>query len=83
MTSEELRAWRKQHGLSRTQVAALLSVAPGTVRNWEQGARNMPAPTDLLLKRATRTEIARVKREHPPKRRGRRRRTGASDASSM
>lgn len=68
MTADELMAFREQHNLTRVQVAALVGVAPGTVRNWEQtskGSRRMPAPADLLLRRATRADIARVKREHP------------------
>jgi DNA-binding transcriptional regulator YiaG len=69
MTPDELRAFRDAHDLTRAQVAALLGVAPGTVRNWEQGFRNMPAPTDLALRRLTRAMIERVKRQHPPKRR--------------
>lgn len=70
MTSDELKAYRAKHGLTRAQVAALVGVAPGTVRNWEQesrGGRRMPAPADLLLRRATRADIARVKRERPPR----------------
>ena len=71
MTSEALKAYRNEHGLTRSQVAALLGVAAGTVRNWEQqakGSRRMPAPASLLLRRSTRAQIERVKREHPPKR---------------
>lgn len=71
MTPDELRAFRAEHGLSREQVAALLSVAPGTVRNWEQtktGHRDMPAPAALLLRRSTKAQIERVKRDHPPRR---------------
>src|SRR4051812_48578758 len=71
MTPEELKAFRAEHGLTREQVAALLSVAPGTVRNWEQtstGGRRMPSPAALLLRRATKSEIERVKRDHPMKR---------------
>jgi DNA-binding transcriptional regulator YiaG len=70
MTPDELKAFRKRHGLTRAQVAILAGVAAGTVRNWEQegsGRRGMPAPADLLLRRATRADIARVKRDHPPK----------------
>ncbi len=72
MTPEELKAFRDEHELTRVQVAALLDVAAGTVRNWEQtgyGARRMPAPASLLLRRTTKRDMERVKREHPPKRR--------------
>lgn len=72
MTPEELKAFRDEHDLTRVQVAALLNVAPGTVRNWEQtskGSRRMPAPESLLLRRVTKRDVERVKREHPPKRR--------------
>ena len=68
MTPEELKAFRAEHGLTRRQVAALLDVAVGTVRNWEQtnvGSRRMPRPAALLLRRSTRTDIERVKREYP------------------
>lgn len=71
MTPEELKAFRAEHGLSRKQVAALLNVAEGTVRNWEQtgtGHRNMPAPSALSLRRATKREIEQVKRDHPMQR---------------
>jgi DNA-binding transcriptional regulator YiaG len=72
MTPDDLRAFRDTHDLTRAQMATLLGVAPGTVRNWEQGVRNMPAPTDLALRRVTRAMIDRVKRTQPPKRRARR-----------
>lgn len=71
MTPEELRAFRAEHGLTREQVAALLGVALGTVRNWEQtktGHRDMPPPAAMLLRKATKAEIARVKRDHPMQR---------------
>ena len=67
MNPEELRAFRAKHGLTRVQVAALLNVALGTIRNWEQGVRRMSAPEGMLLRRVTQAEIVRVKREHPPK----------------
>lgn len=72
MTPDELRAFRDQHDLTRVQVAALLSVAPGTVRNWEQGVRGMPFHTDIVLRQATRAQIEQAKRRYPPKRRARR-----------
>lgn len=65
MTPAELRAYRVERDLTRRQVAALLGVAPTTVRNWEQGFRNMPAPADLALRRVTKPMIERAKREHP------------------
>jgi DNA-binding transcriptional regulator YiaG len=68
MTPDELKAFRAEHKLTRIQVAALLNVAPGTVRNWEQGIRKMSAPEGMLLRRTTKAEIARVKRDHPLKR---------------
>lgn len=76
MTPDELRAFREVNGLTRIQVAALLGVAPGTVRNWEQGARSMPMPADIALSRVTQAMITRVKRQHPPKRRSATRRAG-------
>ena len=69
MTPEELRAYRAEHGLTRGQVAALLGVSLGTVRNWEQGVRNMTAPSDLALRRMTKAMMARAKKDHPAKRR--------------
>lgn len=69
MTPDELKAFREQHDLTRIQVAVLLNVAPGTVRNWEQGIRKMSAPEGMLLRRSTKAQIEKVKREHPPKRR--------------
>lgn len=68
MTPEQIIAYRQQHDLSREQLAALLKVAPGTVRNWEQNVRTMPAPTELAFKTITAARIARAKKEHPRKR---------------
>lgn len=83
MTPDELRAFRDTHDLTRIQVAVLLGVAPGTVRNWEQtskGARNMPPHTDIVLRRIPRAMIERVKRTHPPKRRRRPPSSGQGEA---
>lgn len=82
MTPDELRAFRDLHDLTRVQVAVLLDVAPGTVRNWEQtskGSRTMPKHTDLVLKRVTRAMIERVKRQHPSKRRAARPKRGGEE----
>lgn len=83
MTPDELTAFRTAHDLTRIQVAALLGVAPGTVRNWEQttsGGRKMPALADVALSRITRAMIERVKRQYPPKRRRPARPTVVDDA---
>lgn len=80
MTPDEIIAYRQKHDLSREQLAALLGVAAGTVRNWEQGFRNMPPPTALAVKTITAAAIRRVKREIPRKRKrepGRRPRPGS------
>jgi DNA-binding transcriptional regulator YiaG len=43
MTPDELKAWRADHGdMSRAELARRLEIAPGTVRNYEQGVRKIP-----------------------------------------
>lgn len=43
ITPDALRAWRKRLGLSQSQAAALLPIAAGTLKNYEQGIRPIPA----------------------------------------
>ena len=45
-----LKAFRQEHGLSQSQVAALLSVHVHTVKNWENNRANMPQMAWELLK---------------------------------
>lgn len=71
MTPAEIRAFRAEHDLTRIQLAVLLGVTPGTVRNWEQNIRNMSRPIELSVKRITKAQIARVKREYPEGKPGR------------
>jgi len=54
MTAKELRKWREKHGLTREQLAVLLSdgedrpLSYRTVERWEQG-RNAKIPVFLRL----------------------------------
>jgi hypothetical protein len=43
--------WRVKHGMTQAQAAAVLGVAHGTLRNWEQGVRNPPGHYRLLIDR--------------------------------
>lgn len=42
MTPSDLRTFRASVGQSRSEFARALGVSPGAVRNWEQGAREVP-----------------------------------------
>ena len=43
MTREELRVYRRTHGLSQLHVADALSTSPVTVSRWESGKLPLPA----------------------------------------
>jgi transcriptional regulator with XRE-family HTH domain len=43
MTHEELRAYRRTHGLSQLNVADALGTSPLTVSRWESGKLPLPA----------------------------------------
>lgn len=43
MTPQELRDWRKQHQLSRKQLAEILGIHWMTVTAWEVGKQEPPA----------------------------------------
>lgn len=78
MTPEELKSWRQAHNLSRVDLAEKIGVAPGTVRNWEQGARQPPAWFDAQRERLER-ELAEASKR--PRGRPKRRRTSGRGAS--
>ncbi|MBL8806181.1 MAG: helix-turn-helix domain-containing protein [Rhodospirillales bacterium] len=48
---EFIYRWRVEHQMTQAQAAALLGVAAGTLRNWEQRLRTPPAQTKLLIDR--------------------------------
>lgn len=51
MTTTEFRACLTQLGLTQTEAAALLSVAPRTVRRWaEEGTNEIPGPAEHALR---------------------------------
>lgn len=50
MTPTELRAWRKQAGLSQAGLASLLGVDVMTVSRWERGEREIPPFLHLALR---------------------------------
>src|SRR5262249_12706171 len=51
MTSTEFRDCLTKLGLTQTEAARLLSVAPGTVRRWaEGGATEIPGPVERALR---------------------------------
>lgn len=48
---EFIYKWRIEHRMTQPVAAKLLGVAPGTLRNWEQGLRTPPEQTRLLIER--------------------------------
>ena len=49
MTGDDLRAWRKRHRLTQTQLAEKLGRERTAVYLWETGQRNIPAWVALAL----------------------------------
>jgi transcriptional regulator with XRE-family HTH domain len=49
MTIKELKAWRKKHGYSQSQLAKVLLVTPLTISRWERGDRHIPSFLHLAL----------------------------------
>jgi putative transcriptional regulator len=49
----EVRALRKQFGLSQDKFAHLVGISVGTLRNWEQGRRKPEGPARVLLRIAS------------------------------
>lgn len=50
MTSTEFRTCLRQLGLTQTEAAALLSVAPRTVRRWAEDGAEIPGPAEHVLR---------------------------------
>jgi transcriptional regulator with XRE-family HTH domain len=50
MIKEELRAWRKEQGLTQQALAEALGVKKLAVSRWERGERGIPALLSLALK---------------------------------
>jgi DNA-binding XRE family transcriptional regulator len=48
-TADEVRELRLMNGMSQKNLAHLLCVSQKSVEAWEQGHRNMPASTWLLM----------------------------------
>jgi len=46
----DVKAIRKQFGLSQVKFASLLGISPGTLKNWEQGRRKPQGPARVLLR---------------------------------
>lgn len=46
----EVREIRRMTGLSQAKFAEVMHVAVGTLKNWEQGARDPSGPAKVLLK---------------------------------
>ncbi len=42
LSGEELRAWRKKHGLTQAELAWLLGVSQSAIGKWETGDRKIP-----------------------------------------
>jgi transcriptional regulator with XRE-family HTH domain len=49
MDKESLKEWRKNHGLTRKQLAKMLGVTPIAIAYWEWGRRNIPSLLPLAL----------------------------------
>ncbi len=50
MTPAQLKAWRKKHGYSQSQLAAALGYKTLTVSKWERGVNPIPAHMPVTLK---------------------------------
>ena len=59
MTPEELKARRKQLGLSQSKLAEVLGVTQHTISRWEEGKIRLMAPRSLWLD----VEMAKLKRK--------------------
>lgn len=46
----DVKALRKQYGLSQDKFALLLGISPSTLRNWEQGRRKPEGAARVLLR---------------------------------
>lgn len=49
MEPKELKAWRKEHDFSQSQLARELEVVTMTISRWERGERGIPAFLPLAL----------------------------------
>ena len=49
MSPAEIRSARESLGLTASELAVQLGVTARTVYRWEDGSREMPAPTERLL----------------------------------
>ena len=49
MTGDDLRAWRKRHRLTQSQLAAKLGRERTTIYLWETGQRTIPAWVPLAM----------------------------------
>ncbi len=50
MTPKQLKAWRKKHGYSQSQLARALGYTTITVSKWERGANPIPAHMAVTLR---------------------------------
>lgn len=50
VTADSIRALRAQTGMSQPKFATAIGVSVGTLRNWEQGAREPTGPAKVLLR---------------------------------
>lgn len=77
MTADELKARRKELGLSQTKLAEAIGVTQHTVSRWEEGKIKLTAPRSLWLD----VEMAKLKRKpgRPP---AKRRRQASREAAS-
>ena len=51
LSGEELRAWRKKHGLTQAELAWLLYVSRDAVSNWETERRKIPPYISYVLRK--------------------------------
>ena len=49
LSPEELRAWRRRHGLTQQELGWLLGMSRDAISNWETGRRKIPLYLSLLL----------------------------------
>jgi DNA-binding XRE family transcriptional regulator len=54
MTANELRQWRRRHGLSQTEAAALIQCSRRGLQLWEGGHNRIPGTVTLAVAEVTR-----------------------------
>ncbi len=81
MTSNELKAWRKENSYSQSQLAKVLDVATMTVSRWETGLREIPSFLHLALE-CLKTKGGELKKAKGTKTKTKKKKKGGTDGKS-